>query len=222
MRLIIIGAEAVGIALVGLAAKADHDVVVIEPDSQRAEYCADQYDVTVLNIGISDEEVSEESDLAKADAVIAATMDDSTNLMAMFLAREHGVDRRASIVNHASHKTMFERLGVNMLTDPEFLVAQHLLDLVLLPQSVDVTTLQDREQIMEVVLGAQSALAGQTPKDIQENELLNKDLFIISAERDGKSFFLKDDTELQPGDELIVFSRRPIERKDVDVFIGTE
>lgn len=222
MRLVIIGAETVGLSLVGLTAKADHDVIVIEPDTDRAEHCADQHDVTVLNISISDEEVPEEADLAKADAMIATTMDDATNLMAMLLAREHDVEKRASIVNHPSHKSMFERLGINILIDPEILVAQHLLDLSLLPQSVDVTTLQDHEQVIEVTLTSESPLVGQTPKTIREKGLLNDDLLIISIQRDEKSFFLKDETELKHGDELIVFSRRPIARKDVDIFIGTD
>lgn len=222
MRLVIIGADTVGLALVGLASNSNHDVVVIEPDPERAEHCADQHDVTVLNIGISDEEVSEESELARADAVIATTMDDSTNLMAMLLAREHEVEKRATVVNLPSHKRMFERLGVDILTDPEFLVAQHLLDLVLLPHSVDVTTLQGHEQIMEVTLRAGSSLAGQSPKDIKENKLLNRDLLIILVERDGERFFFENDTRLQPDDKLIVFSRRPIERRDVDTFLGTD
>lgn len=222
MRLVIVGAETVGLALVGLASKAGHDVVVVEPDAERAEHCADHYDVTVLNIGISDEEVSEESELARADAVVATTMDDSTNLMAMLLAREHEVEKRASIVNLVSHKRMFERLGVDVLTDPEFLVAQHLLDLTMLPRSVDVTTLRNREQIMEVTLTSESSLAGKTLKQIKEKGVLGKDLFIISARREGEDFFLQDDTELSSGDELIIFSRNTIGRKEVEIFIGTD
>lgn len=222
MRLIIVGAETLGIALTDIASKAGHDLVVIEPDAERAAQCADQYDVTVLNIGIAEEQVSEESDLARADAIIAATQDDSMNLMAMLLAREHGVEKRACVVNHGSHRRMFERLGVNVMIDPELLVAQHLLDLVLLPRSVDVTTLPDREQVMEVTLDARSPLAGNTLSAVRSGNMLGKDLVIILMEREDERFFPEDDTTLRSGDGLVVFSRRPIGREDLDIFIGDD
>ncbi|PWG65097.1 potassium channel family protein [Spiribacter halobius] len=220
MYLVIVGAGPVGNSLIELALEAGHDVVMVEPDAARAEHCADRHDVRVLAMDVAEDEFPEESGLEQADALIATTTDDSTNLMAVFLGRETGVATLASTVNHDSHVQLFRRLGVRVLADPERLVAQHLLDITLLPRTTDVTTLQDSEQVIELTLAPGSPLAGLTLEEIAERELLGPGLFIISVARKGKAFFPRHATRLEGGDQLIVFSRSAIRREDLDVFNG--
>lgn len=220
MHLIIVGAGPVGNSLIGLATQAGHDVVMIEPDEKRAQHCADRNDAIVLNTDIADDGVVEEAGFERARAIIATTTDDSTNLMAMVLGRSHGIETLTSTVNHHAHKQMFESLGVHVLADPEVLVARHLLDITLLPSAVDVTTLQDKEQIIEVPLSAESPLANQSLGDIHRQGQMDEGLFIVSIERDGNAFFPREDTTLMPGDQIILFSRRTITRHDLDLFTG--
>lgn len=222
MHLIIVGAGPVGNSLLGLAGQAGHDTVVIEPDEKRAEHCADRYDTLVLNADIADDNVVDEAGFERARAIIATTTDDSTNLMAMVLGRSHGVKTLTSTVNHHAHKQMFESLGVHVLADPEVLVAQHLLDITLLPKAVDVTTLRDKEQIIEVPLASSSPLANLTLGEIHRQSLMGEDLFVVSVERDEKAFFPREDTELLPDDQVIVFSRHGISHKDLKLFTGGE
>lgn len=223
MHTIIIGAGPVGDSLVSLAQQAKFDVIMVEADAERANACADNHDVRVLNMDVADDALAEEAGFGKARAVIATTTDDSTNLMAMFLGREHGVEVLTSTVNHESHRAMFEHLGVHVLADPEVLVAQHLLDLTLLPRATDVTTLQDKEQIIEVTLDGCSPLAGHSIAQIDERRLLDPYLFIVSVEREEEEpFFPTERTELRAGDRLIVFSRKSIRREDLNVFTGSD
>lgn len=218
MHLIIVGAGPVGNSLIELAVAGGWDVVMIEPDAERAEACADRHDVRVLNADVADGDLAAEAGFTDAQAVIATTTDDSTNLMAMFIGRELGVGVLTSSVNHAAHRAMFEHLGVHVLADPEVLVAQHLLDLTLLPHATDVTTLQDKEQIIELDLDTRSPIAGLTLGEVHRRALLPKGLFIVSIERDGDARFPEEATELRAGDRLIVFSRKTITRADLAVF----
>lgn len=220
MNLIILGAGPVGNSLIKLATEAGHDVVMIEPNEDRAAHCADRYDVRVLNMDIADEGVVDEAGLDRANAIIATTTDDSSNLMAMFLGRERDIEVLTSTVNHQSHLALFEKLGVHVLADPEILVAQYLLNLTLLPQAEDVTTLQDREQILEITLADKSRLAGRTLREAADEELIPKSLFIVSVERDGEHFFPSGSTYLEPGDVLTVYSRQAVKRGQLDVFTG--
>lgn len=220
MHLLILGAGPVGNSLIKLASENGHDVVMIEPDEERASHCADRYDVRVLNMDIADDNVVEEADLERMDAIIATTTDDSSNLMAMFLGKEHGIDILTSTVNHQSHLPLFEKLGVHVLADPEVLVARYLLNLTLLPKAVDVTSLQDREQIFEITLGGTSPLAGRTLREAGDDNLMPGELYIVSVEREGKPFFPSGSTRLEPGDELTVFSRKALKRGQIDVFTG--
>ncbi|HKJ95137.1 MAG TPA: TrkA family potassium uptake protein, partial [Gammaproteobacteria bacterium] len=197
MLVVIVGAGPVGNCLVDLVLGTGADVVMVEPNQKRADACADRHDVRVLHADVADEGVADEAGFDQAHAVIATTTDDSTNLMTMFLAREHDVEVLTSTVNHSGHKPLFERLGVNVLADPEVLVAQHLLDRTLLPKATDVTTLQDKEQIIELDLDRNSPLAGRTLEEIAREELLPRDLFIVSIERGAEPFFPTEDTRLE-------------------------
>lgn len=222
MTLVIVGAGPVGNSLIELALEAGHDVVMIEPDRERAEHAADRHDVRVLNMDIADEEVPTEAGLARAKALIATTTDDSTNLMAVLLGREHEIRTLTSAVNHNAHRRMFERLGVRVLTDPEILVARHLLDITMLPRAVDVTTLQDREQIIEITLASQSPLVGMSLAQIADRDALAGKLFIVSVQRGEDAFFPGPATTLEAGDQLIVFSRKAIRHNDLQVFTGSD
>ena len=220
MQLIVVGSGPVGNSLIDLAAKSGHDVVMIESDEERAAKCADRYDVRVLNMDIADEGLDEEAGLSSADAIIATTTDDSSNLMAMFLGREHDVEVLTSTVNHKSHQPLFEKLGVHVLTDPEYLVAQYLLNLTLLPQAQDITTLQDHGQIMEIALDADSPLAGRTIRECSQEQILPPELFIVSVKRADESFFPTGSNRLEAGDLLTVYSREALEKQQLGIFTG--
>ncbi len=129
MYLVIVGAGPVGNSLVERALEAGHTAAVIEPDPELAEECAERHDVRVLEMAVGAQTVVAESHLAEADAVIATTADDATNLLAMLLAQEAGVERRTSTVNQDIHLAIFKRLGVRVLADPERLIAEHLLNI---------------------------------------------------------------------------------------------
>lgn len=130
MHIIIVGAGPVGESLTALALKQGHDVAVIEEDEVRAEAVAEKHDALILKASISEDDIMEEAGAGKAGALIAATPDDSANLMAMVLGREYEIETLISVVNHKYHGRLFDRLGVRTMVDPEVLVARHLLDLI--------------------------------------------------------------------------------------------
>lgn len=220
MHIIIVGAGPVGDSLTGLALKLGHDVAVIEEDEARAEAAAEKHDALILKAAIAEADIMEEAGARKAGALIAATTDDSANLMAMVLGQEYEIENLISVVNHKYHGNLFDRLGVRTLVDPEILVAQHLLDLVLHPTAEDVTTLSDREQVYELRLSADSALVDKSFGELDEEGLLPKDTYIISIQRGKEEFFPRENSRLRGGDELIVFARRPLSEDAIRVFTG--
>jgi len=218
--LIVIGADPVGESLVRLALEADFDTVLIEEDADSANAMVDKYDVRVLNAAIADENIMQEADAARADAVIAATHDDSTNLMAVILAQQSGVDNVISVVNHQHHQRLFERLGVRVLVHPEVLVARHLLDMALHPHMSDVTSLGDHGQVMQMTLQSGSPLVGTPLAELGPAGRLPQDSRVVSVARDGEHFFAAGDTELRAGDEIILYARRPLSEKNLSTLIG--
>jgi len=206
MNLVIIGAGAVGNSLVERALAGSHNVVMIEPDAEAAEQCARQFDVRVLTMHVGDERFAEESRLDHTEALIATTADDSTNIMAMLLGQEAGVATLTSTVNQNSHIDLFRRLGVRVLADPERLVAQHLLDITLIPEASDVTTLRGGQQIVELKLNGDSPLVGLTPADIRSQGLLDESLSMVARVRAESTHIIPVDEPLAAGDGVIVFA----------------
>ncbi|MFZ0255933.1 MAG: TrkA family potassium uptake protein [Gammaproteobacteria bacterium] len=220
MYLIVIGAGDVGSSLVEIALEAGHDVVVIEADKERAEHVAGALDALVLNAAITDNGIMEEAGAERADAFIATTGDDSTNLMAMFLGQEYGIRRLTSIVNQAHHRRLFERLNVHVLVDPEVIVARHLLDMVMHPRVKDVAILGEQEQLLEVTIADSSALVGKRSLELSGLKTLPAETFIVCIERGKRVLQAAEDARLQAGDVLILLARRPLTEEELEIFTG--
>ncbi|AFZ18008.1 potassium channel family protein [Allocoleopsis franciscana] len=126
MYLIIVGAGPEGSSLAELALKDGHRVTIIEKDEKRAQAVLQKYDIQVFHANIAQGGILDEADADQADALIATMEDDSANLMTMFLGKERGIKKLISMINDRQHQAMFERLGVQVLVDPEVIIAQHL------------------------------------------------------------------------------------------------
>ncbi len=126
MYLIIVGAGAIARYLTSLALESNHRVAVIEKDKTLAQNLLNKYDVKVFEADIAQDGILDEAEVDAADAMIATTSDDSANLMAMFLGKERGIKNLVSMLQNTDHKTMFERLGVRVIAEPEKLIAQQL------------------------------------------------------------------------------------------------
>lgn len=128
MYLIVVGAEVEGQRLVDIAIEQGHEVTLIEKDEEKARRVLKTHSIRVLSGNIADEGVPEEAELDRADAIISTTYDDAQNLMAMVLAKEHGVEQRISLLNQSSHAQMFERLGIQVVNDPAGIIARQLFE----------------------------------------------------------------------------------------------
>lgn len=131
MYLIVVGAEPEGRRFVSMAVDQGHEVTLIEEDEQKARDILKSSDVRVLKASVADDNIFQEADIDRADAVVATTYDDAKNLMAMVLAKDYEVETRISLINQQSHNSIFEKLGVKAVEDPARIIAnelyQHLL-----------------------------------------------------------------------------------------------
>ena len=130
MYLIIVGASEISIQLISIIKEQGHKVAVIEKQEARARAVIQKFDVQVFHADIAQGNILEEADVKNADAIIATTKDDSVNLMAMVLGKHHQVKSLITLLQESKHQTIFEQLGVLVLSDPERLIAQKLFDLI--------------------------------------------------------------------------------------------
>ena len=126
MYLIVVGASAEGQRFIEIALEQKHEVALIEKDEECARQVLKKNDIRAFVSDISDDDILSEVEVDRADAMIAATHDDAENLMAMVLAKEHKVKRCISLINLQSHISIFEKLGVEVVSDPTGIVARQL------------------------------------------------------------------------------------------------
>lgn len=220
MRIIVIGGGAVGNALMALGVADGHHMVLVEADEETAEAAGREHDALILNASITGDDIMDEAGADQADALIATTGDDAANLMAMVLGQEADIECLTSVVNHGTHRKLFQRLGVQVLADPESLVARHLLGMVLHPAAEDVSHVGETAQVYELRLGAASPLVGKSFEEVADESLLPAETFVVSVERDETQFFPRDSAELAADDQLIVFAREPLSDRALSAITG--
>ena len=126
MYLIIVGAGTVTKQLIAIAKEQGHKVAVIEKKADRAREIMQEFDISIFHADIARGKILEEANVSDADAIIATTRDDSINLMAMILGKQYGVKHLITLLQEKEHQAMFEKLGIQVLSDPEQLIAQKL------------------------------------------------------------------------------------------------
>lgn len=116
MKVVILGCSRVGALLASQLASRGDEVSVVDQDvgafKRLAKECKGQ---SILGIGI-DEEALKKAEIEKAEAFIAVTNDDNTNLMAAQLVREKFKTPKILLrVYDAKKARAFNELGLNII-----------------------------------------------------------------------------------------------------------
>ncbi len=207
--------------LIQMALDEGHDVALIESDEQRARQALEQYDILVFQASIGQGDIIQEAGAAKADALIATTDDDATNLMAMFIGTECNIQTLISIVNERTHQHMFERLNVHVLVDPAAITARYLYKLLITHYVEETVNLPGGETLFQTIIDESSSLVGHTPTEVRQNQLLPEHMFIVSVTREEEHTIDPADTlTLQAGDQVIVFSQTALDEADLSSLLS--
>ncbi len=220
MYMIIVGAGEIGASLIDLASRGANDLVVIESDKEKAEDISLNYDLEVYNTDATSQNVLKEAGADRADALVATTADDATNLMVMSLGRELDIPSLVSVVNNDSHTKLFRAQGVNVMEHPEEIVAEYLYNAVRRPKVKDFITLSGEARVFKATVSSDSSIIDTSLEQTKEEGLLPEDILIIAVERGGETLVPSGDTELQEGDSLTIFSKKWPTSETLDEITG--
>ena len=219
MYVVIVGAGRIGQRLTELALRDDREknnVIVIDKNQERCEEIARKYDVIAINADATQEETLEESEVKKADVLVATTRDDAVNLMVVSLAKNKGVKRLVSLVNQEESIPMFMEKGVKIVKNPALLIAEHLYRSIRYPEIEEYMNVGENVSIFRLTLPENSKLAG---KSIREIALPKKSL-IVAIERKDKFIIPTEDVELFAGDKATVLAHKDQVDKVAALFAG--
>ena len=128
MKIIIVGAYAIGTHLAKLLSRNDHDTVLIDSDIDRLSSISADYDLMTVQATPSRIQTLKDAGVANADLFIAVTPDENLNMNACMLAKALGAHRTVAKVDNNEYmdpklKSFFESVGVTSLIYPEKLAA---------------------------------------------------------------------------------------------------
>jgi len=156
VRIIVVGAGEVGTYVADRLSRQEHDIALIELDSERFRQIDAELDVLAINGSGTDPAALQRAGIADTDLLVAATNKDEINLFSALLARQAGVNK--TIVRVESRKlrskevsALFDRFDDHLVIDPDQEVADSVLRLMEYPGAMDLSRMADEEV---VIIGA--------------------------------------------------------------------
>lgn len=206
-RIVIVGAGNIGLRLAqNIEQSGTMRAKIVERDRPRAEFAADHLDRTiVLNGDALNGEIIEEAGIAEADAVVAVTDDDRSNLLACALAHEAGCPIGIALAKDPLFERIAEPLGVDALINPRATTVSSILRHVRRGKVRAVYSVAGGDaEVIEAQVMATSPIAGKQLRNIN----FPSGSIVGAIETGGKLIMPKGDTVIQVGDLLVVFAMR--------------
>jgi trk system potassium uptake protein TrkA len=205
-RIIIAGGGNIG-SFLGQIIEKEHPGVsarIIEANRERAVTVADVLGKTVvINGDVIDPEILEEVNVADAEAIIAVTNDDETNILASLLAKRFGTRRALTLINNMTYAPLISTLGIDVVVSPRAITVSTILQHVRRGRIRAVHSLGDGfGEIIEAEILETSSLLG---KSIAEADLPEGVLF-GAVVRDNEVIMPRGETTLRTNDRVVLFA----------------
>lgn len=218
MYVIIVGAGRTGSTVIDLATKDEHEVVVIEQDTEVAEEVSSTYDCMVINADAASKEILLEAGIEEADALISTTESDSVNLKITMFGKQYGVETLVSSVNDPDDIELFEDLGVNIVESPHRLNGQYLYRAVQHPEIQDFMAVAGDAEIFEATVEPDAPIDGLSLIDADKEDLLPNETIIVAIVHNEELLIPDGATEIKAGDIVTIFARNGATERVTDVF----
>ncbi|MDY7082178.1 MAG: TrkA family potassium uptake protein [Halobacteria archaeon] len=220
MYIIVIGAGNIGTQLIEIATAGKNEVVVVEKDEDKAEKASADYDCLVINDDATSKDILLDAGAERADAIISTTDSDATNVMVCLLAKELEIPAIVSVVHNPEHMSLFERIGVNTIENPQRLIAEYLYRSVKSPSIIDYMQIGESAEVFEITVDENAPIAGKTLSDADEEGLIPEEVLIIAIERNGEGNPItpRGNVQIHPGDIVTVYSSEGATPEITDIF----
>ena len=202
-RFIIVGGGNVGLTVAKKLEQNKIHCKLIELNRTQAEFAADSLERTVIlhGDGLS-LNLLEEANVSQADALLALTDDDKTNLLTCTRAKTSGCELVLSLVNDSSLNSLLKPMGIDAYINPRSTTVSSILRHVRHGRIRAVYTIGDAEaELIEAQVLGTSSLAGKTLRDIDWPE----GVLVGAVMKENEINIAKRNLILEEGDIITVF-----------------
>jgi trk system potassium uptake protein TrkA len=205
-RVVIIGAGNVGLTVAKALENRTERVraKVIEKDRAIAERAADALERTiVLNGDGLNSELLAEASISRADAVLAVTDDDRTNLLVAVRAKAEGCPMAIVLINDPTLVPLLEPMKIDAYVNPRSTTVSSILRHIRHGRVRQIYSIGDAEaEVIEAQVLSTSPIAGKVIRDIDFPD----GVLVGSILKDGEVKRPTGSTRIDEGDVIVIFA----------------
>lgn len=205
-RVVIVGGGNVGLAVASaLEARTDRiRAKVIEKDRTRAEQAADALERTIVLHGDGmNDELLKEANIERADAVLAVTDDDKTNMLTAVRAKAAGCPMAICLVNDPTLTPLMKPLDIDAYINPRATTVSSILRHIRHGRVREIYSIGDAEaEVIEAQVLSTSPISGQAIRDIDFPE----GVLIGAVMKGDKIIRPTGSTRIDDGDLVVLFA----------------
>jgi len=213
VKIIIVGAGAVGTHLAERLSKENHDVIVIEQNIERLRAIQDELDILVVEGNGASPRFLEEAGIATCDLMMALTNSDEVNMVACLSASKYRVPFKIARVSNTDYYLLDNwlseaNLGVDLMVNPEFECALQIHNLLMVPGSSDVAEFGGGRALMVGLKVREGApCVGEALYELGRKRD-HMDFLVGAVTRGGRTLIPSGQTRLEVGDTIFCIALR--------------
>ncbi|MEQ8895531.1 MAG: Trk system potassium transporter TrkA [Roseovarius sp.] len=205
-RLVIVGGGNIGLAVAQSLEKRGRKArtKMIERDRRCAERAADALERTiVLNGDGLDSTLLAEAGVSRADAILAVTDDDKTNMLASVRAKAEGCAYAIALINDPTLLPLMEPLGIDAYINPRATTVSSILRHIRHGRVHAVYSIGDAEaEVIEAEVMSTSNIAGAAIRDIDFPE----GVLVAGVLKNGEIVKPTGGMRIEAGDVVVMFA----------------
>jgi len=204
-RVMILGGGAIGLRVASRLQHEGVEVVVVERDAERAVAISKLLHRSVVVHGeVTDTDLLAEESIGRMDAVVAATGEDSSNVLACAYAAAEGAQFTVAVLHSLSLLPLIRRFGINAALSPRTASANAVLRHIRGGTAAVATFLESDVEVDELEIEAGSKADGAAVADLTLPDELVIGAMIRPAQEPA---IVSGSTVLHAGDHIVVFAR---------------
>ncbi len=179
-------------------------IKLIESDKVKSFELADYLKKTLVIQGDGrDIDLLAQEGIIDTDVFIAVTDDTETNIITCLMAKHLGVTKTIAHVEKADYIPLTQTIGLDSLINKKIIAANNILRFIRKGEVVAVASLQGIDaELMEYVAHPNSLITKMKVKELS----FPKDAIIGGVIRNGESFIVVGDSNINAGDRVVVFT----------------
>lgn len=204
MYVIIVGGGRVGLNLSESLMREDINVTIIESDLIVSEELAEETEAMVIHGDATTVQVLEDADIANADVFVAATGNDSINMLTCVLSQNYdNITKIIARVNDLDHVDSFKKVGIDITVSPESAVATYLERVITRPKVADIIVLgRGSTELLDLKI-ENSSLYGKPVLDFSPRE----NYIVCAVYEDEELIIPQKDTVFHKNQKISVLSK---------------